>query len=283
VTADWRLLVGPGLPGADAIESDGARNMAVDQVLFDSVKAGSPPVVRFFRWSPACLSLGRNQPARGRYDREGRVPGRDIVRRPTGGLAVVHDQELTYSVACAVGALGSPRTTYLRVHRAIARGLAALGVPAVVDAGGGKRTPPPSDPLGVCFAAPAPGEILAAAGKLVGSAQRTEARTILQHGSILLDGSQERAAAGAAAAALRDGAVRSVAPASPGPTLQPIATLRALLHRVPDDRELVDAIGGALEAELGIRLAPAALSADEVRRVAEAERHYRSEDWTWRV
>src|SRR5688572_27615998 len=108
--------------------------MAVDQLLFDAAKSGAAPALRFYRWTPACLSLGRNQPARGRYDAEGRVPGMDIVRRPTGGLAVFHDNELTYSVTCAVGAIGSPRETYFATHRAIAKGLARLGVAAVVSA-----------------------------------------------------------------------------------------------------------------------------------------------------
>jgi lipoate-protein ligase A len=273
---EWRLILGGGTsPVADDsyptldLESDGARNMAVDQVLFDVVKAGAAPALRLYRWMPACLSLGRNQPALGRYDAEARVPGRDIVRRPTGGLAVFHDQELTYSVTCPVGALGSPRAIYLRVHTALARGLASLGVPAVVSGREESTTPLPSDPLGVCFHSSAEGEILAAAGKLVGSAQRTEARTILQHGSIIIDGSQERAAAG-----------QSPPRQSPAKAQSP--TLKALLGRTPEGAELVDAIRTAFETELGIRLAPATLSDGELARLDEADARYRSADWTWR-
>ena len=270
----WRLVIGAG---SGQLDSDGARNMAVDDVLFDAAKVGGPATLRFYRWAPACLSLGRNQPARGRYDVDGRVPGVDFVRRPPGGVAVYHDLVLTYRVECPVGALGAPRQTYLRVHTAIARGLASLGVPAVVSAPGESRTLGPADPLGVCFAAPAEGEILAEAGKLVGSAQRTESHTILQHGSILIDGSQDRAAAHAGAL----GSAPVVG--GPGAAEAQSPTLKALLGRVPMDIELIDAITASFEADLGIRLAPASLSADELGRLAEAERRYRSDDWTWRT
>ena len=270
----WRLLRGTGLD----LEADGARNMATDQMLFESAKRGGAPTLRFYRWTPACLSLGRNQPARGRYDENGRVPGRDVVRRPTGGLAVYHDQELTYSVACRVGVIGSPRETYLAVHQAIAHGLAALGIPTEI-APLGSRAPDPHDPLGVCFAAPAYGEVLAAAGKLVGSAQRMEDRTLLQHGSILIDGSQDRAAARDATPPWHERGARSRDEESAG---RHPPTLKALLGRTPSDAEMIESLSSAFEARIGIRLAPAPLSADEVDRLPEAEAHYRSAQWTWR-
>ncbi|HEX6589554.1 MAG TPA: biotin/lipoate A/B protein ligase family protein [Longimicrobiales bacterium] len=277
MTTAWRLIAGDGT--RDALDAPGARNMAVDTVLFDSARSGGAPTLRFYRWTPACLSLGRNQPARGRYD-EGRLPGVDVVRRPTGGLAVFHDRELTYSVACTIGVLGSPRESYVRIHTAIARGLAALGV-ATGLAPLGSRAPDPNDPLGVCFAAPAHGEVLADAGKLVGSAQRTEGRTILQHGSILIGGSQARAAA--TRPDRSDRSDRRVAgSASTGPTDHHGATLEALLGRTPTDAEMVEALTAGFEAEIGIRLAPGSLSADEVRRLPDAEARYRSDEWTWR-
>ncbi|HLM68541.1 MAG TPA: hypothetical protein VK358_13475, partial [Longimicrobium sp.] len=100
----WRLLDTPPAPGA--------WNMAVDEALAQSVRAGEPPVLRVYRWSPPCLSLGRNQPSGG-YDRdEIRRRGLDVVRRPTGGRAVLHHRELTYSVAAAEGVLGGPRQAY---------------------------------------------------------------------------------------------------------------------------------------------------------------------------
>lgn len=272
----WRLILGPGLDGAGSLDSDGARNMAVDHVLLDSAKAGASPSLRLYRWAPACLSLGRNQPAVGRYDGAGRLPGRDVVRRPTGGLAVFHDQELTYSVTCRVGVLGSPRVTYRRVHEALAAGLAALGARTALSTPAASRAPAPGDPRGICFHASAAGEILADAGKLVGSAQRCERRTLLQHGSILLDGSQVRAAprpAGQRADEGTDGAPRSA---------HGVATLVGLLGRLPDEAELVGSIGDAFEVCLGIRLAPATLSTKELSRLDDAIARYGSADWTWR-
>ena len=85
--AAWRLLDTPPAPGA--------WNMAVDEALADSVREGGAPVLRVYRWAPPCLSLGRNQPTDG-YDRdEIRRRGLEVVRRPTGGRAVLHHRELT--------------------------------------------------------------------------------------------------------------------------------------------------------------------------------------------
>ncbi|HEV2149493.1 MAG TPA: hypothetical protein VGR37_18985, partial [Longimicrobiaceae bacterium] len=101
--------------------------MAVDAALAESVRQGGLPVLRFYRWDPPCLSLGRNQPAAGRYDLDAlRARGVDVVRRPTGGRAVLHDRELTYSVAVADGALGGPRECYAAVNRALVAGLRRL-------------------------------------------------------------------------------------------------------------------------------------------------------------
>src|SRR5437870_580846 len=87
----WRLLVDEALPGAV--------NMAIDEALLDSVARGGPPAIRFYTWRPATLSLGVNQPV-GEVDREACTRlGFDVVRRPTGGRAVLHQHELTYSLA----------------------------------------------------------------------------------------------------------------------------------------------------------------------------------------
>src|SRR5947199_849284 len=87
----WRALADEGLPGA--------LNMAIDEALLDSVARGGPPAIRFYTWRPATLSLGVNQPV-GEVDREACTRlGFDVVRRPTGGRAVLHQHELTYSLA----------------------------------------------------------------------------------------------------------------------------------------------------------------------------------------
>lgn len=261
-TPVWRLLVDP--------PREGAANMAVDQTLLESVQAGGPPVLRLYRWRPACLSFGRNQPARRRYDPDrARAEGIDIVRRPTGGLAVLHDRELTYAVVVPVGLLGGPRETYLALNRALVRGLQQLGVDATVAPA--RRVPAsPLDRTGgnPCFAEAAPGEVTAGGRKLVGSAQRCERRTILQHGSILLDGDQSAVTRLQAMPPLRASPVSG-------------AILNAL-GRLPDPGELEAALVRGFGREAGVRLVADGLTPEEVDRVHRHEARYRSAEWTWR-
>lgn len=267
----------------------GAANMARDQALMESVQAGGRPALRLYAWDPPCLSFGRNQPAYGIYDPDAAAArGIDIVRRPTGGRAVLHDREVTYAVAVPVGVLGSPRETYVAINGALVAGLRALGVaariagsteplPAAGPGSGAARAATAPGRLGAalgpapCFEAAAPGEVVAEGRKLVGSAQRCERRVLLQHGSLLLDGDQSVILD---LLAERGGATL---PAPPG-----AATLAALLGRAPA-REVVEAaIATGFEQALGIRLARLALSSEEERAAARWERHFGSAAWTWR-
>jgi lipoate-protein ligase A len=260
---EWRLIETAPLSGAE--------NMAIDQALFESVQAGGAPVLRFYRWDPPCLSLGRNEPARGRYDPEAlKARGIDVVRRPTGGLAVLHDRELTYAVAAPVGLLGSPRASYEAINRALVRGLARLGVAAEVagPAGPGAAGPWPAAP-GPCFQVAAPGEVVVGGWKLVGSAQRCERRTLLQHGSLLLEGDQSTVA-------------ELLGAQAPGAEPPRAAALARVLGYVPPWSELVAALAAGFTETLGIRLAPATLSAAETARARELTAHFRSAAWTWR-
>src|SRR6185437_10597156 len=91
--ATWRLLV-------EERPHDGAWNMALDEALMDAVAAGaSPPSLRFYRWEPPCLSLGKRQPLDSIDLAACRADGIDVVRRATGGFAILHTDELTYSIA----------------------------------------------------------------------------------------------------------------------------------------------------------------------------------------
>src|SRR2546428_262144 len=121
--AAWRLLLDP--------PAEGAWNVGVDGVRLDGVAAGSgPPTLRFYTWTPACLSLGNFQ-AFGVVNVEGcRGLGIDIVRRPTGGRAILHDRELTYSVALPAPLLGHDAgilPSYRRLSLALQAGLRRLG------------------------------------------------------------------------------------------------------------------------------------------------------------
>ena len=170
----------------DPVGRSGAENMALDQWLLEQADQSGAAFLRLYRWDPPCLSLGRNEPAARRYDRTAiERLGLDVVRRPTGGRAVWHEGEVTYAVAAPIAAFGSLRESYRRIHERLADGLQALGVAAALASAG------PSDGPGACFATPAGGEIVVGGRKLVGSAQLRQRTALLQHGSILLEGSQE--------------------------------------------------------------------------------------------
>ncbi len=178
----WRVI-------ADAPRG-GAANMARDEAILDAVQDGrAPPTLRFFRWSPRCLSLGAFQRASDEVDesvcdRE----GVEIVRRPTGGRAILHHCELTYSLSAPVSVLGSGPSvlaSYQRISTALIAGLRTLGVPAIL-------APRRSDPIRLpehspaCFDAPSDYEILVGERKLIGSAQMRRGNHLLQHGSLLI-------------------------------------------------------------------------------------------------
>ncbi len=178
---DWTLAI-------DGRGRAGPENMAIDVALLREAQAGRA-ALRLYRWSPPCLSFGRNEPALSRYDC-GRIAERGLatVRRPTGGRAVWHEDEVTYAVAAPRDHFGSLPEAYLAIHRMLSRALVRLGVPVTLAARRG-RAPAPG--AGACFASPVGGEIVAGHGKLVGSAQVRQGTAFLQHGSILLTDGQK--------------------------------------------------------------------------------------------
>ncbi|HET9463887.1 MAG TPA: hypothetical protein VFO71_00015 [Gemmatimonadales bacterium] len=177
----WRLWV-------DETPRPGWANMAIDQALLERAERQGESWLRLYQWSPFCLSFGRHEPALRRYDRR-LIAARaaDTVRRPTGGRAVWHAQELTYAVAAPSFQFGSLRAAYLEIHLMLADALLGLGVVASLAPQG--RTP--ALDAGACFAQPAGGEIMAEGRKVVGSAQFRQGTALLQHGSILLEDNQE--------------------------------------------------------------------------------------------
>jgi lipoyl(octanoyl) transferase len=156
--------------------------MAADVDLLDAVTAGAPPTLRLYRWSPPAVSLGRFQPDDD-VDRDACVRlGVDVVRRPTGGKALLHGGDLTYAVALPrpPGRAGSVRAVYELLAGALITGLAELGVAAAVARHDGPGTGP------VCFAAQQGADLRVGERKLCGSAQTRTTAAVLQHGSILL-------------------------------------------------------------------------------------------------
>src|SRR5205807_3071408 len=164
--------------------------MAVDVALLERADRMGEAFLRLYRFDPPCLSVGRNE-ASGGYDRAAIARlAIDVVRRPTGGGAVWHQHELTYAVAAPIAPFGSLRVAYHAIHERLATALRSLGAGATLAL---RRPPPPSTALhrpASCFAMPVEGEVLVRGRKLVGSAQVRRGRAFLQHGSILLDGTQ---------------------------------------------------------------------------------------------
>lgn len=189
--AAWRLLLSP--------PADGPLNMAVDEAILLAVAEGqAPPTLRFFAWAPPCLSLGYAQPLEDVDPDRLRARGWDLVRRPTGGRAILHTDELTYSV---IAPMDEPRVTggvvesYRQLSAGLLRGLELLGLAAQAEKkrGPNPQTPSPSpQPLPVCFEVPSDYEITAGGRKLLGSAQVRKRGVVLQHGTLPLTGDLAR-------------------------------------------------------------------------------------------
>jgi lipoyl(octanoyl) transferase len=171
----------------DETPRPGWANMAIDQCLLDRVEQFGESWLRLYYWAPHCLSFGRHEPATRRYDRERIMAlGLNTVRRPTGGRAVWHAQELTYAVAAPSPTFGSLGTAYREIHRMLADALCAVGAPAYLAPA--VRTPPID--AGACFLQAVGGEVMVGQRKVVGSAQLRQGGALLQHGSILLQDNQ---------------------------------------------------------------------------------------------
>jgi lipoyl(octanoyl) transferase len=169
----------------ETLPRSGAMNMAIDEVLLESAIDREVATLRLYRWSLPTVSLGYFQPADDPV-LEARFGGLARVRRLSGGGAILHDQEVTYSVAYpALHSFGSnPGGLYDRVHAAIVALLNEWGVPARLR--GEAKT---GDQPFLCFGRGDPRDIVLGAHKIVGSAQRRRRGAVLQHGALLLSAS----------------------------------------------------------------------------------------------
>lgn len=249
---------------------DGVTNMARDHALALTL----PPdeaVLRLYGWASPTLSLGRNEPGRGVWDLDALAArGIGVLRRPTGGRAVLHHREVTYSVIMALPDRGGLRGAYRLIAEALVHGIGALGVDVGVAAVTG---PAPGPERGPCFRDPAADEVVAAGRKLVGSAQARIEGRLLQHGSVLLHDDQTTLAA------LRHCPADEQAASAP-------ATLADLLGHPPDPAEVVIALLAGFSATLPGYWPEGAeeptLTSETRRREQELRGQYGSDAWTWR-
>ncbi len=265
----WRLLLHP-------IPARGAWNMAVDEAVLEAAGSGdSLPTLRLYAWEPACLSLGYAQPVRDVDLDRLHARGWDLVRRPTGGRAVLHVDELTYSVT---GPLEEPRLagtvleSYNRLAAALTQALCTLGLPVQVQehAKPAGRTANP-----VCFEMPSTYEITIGGKKLVGSAQARRKGGVLQHGSLPLTGDLTRILQ---VLVYPDDESRLHAAER---LLARATTVETALGRVVTWDETAEACASAFRSVLALDLQPASLTQQEISRAEELlSAKYASPDWT---
>ena len=235
-TVTWRFI--------DSGPAPGPRQMAVDEALLTLCGQGhSPSTLRLFGFRPPCLSLGRFQPAQA-------LDGLQVVRRPTGGRAVVHRGDICYSVVAPADhplVAGSIRQSYQKIARALAEGLAILGLPPLREAAAQGRLPEGD----WCFEAIAPHELALDGAKLVGSAQLRRDGILLQQGSIRL------------------------APDGRGPSIEEVLGRR--LRRGEMARALVEGFGRAW----GVQFRRGRLTAEEEQLAQRLQREkYANPAWT---
>ncbi len=250
----WRLIVDGAVSGA--------RNMARDVAILEAVSEGrATPTLRLYGWNPPCLTLGRHQRVEAADLEFCRREGIDVVRRPTGGRALLHHLELTYAVIAPLDRGPLPRAlqdAYRLICGALVRAMRALDVDATLTDGEVNVLLPSPRSAIPCFKAPAGGEVVVAGRKLIGSAMRSHAGTILQHGSILLewDGRLQAGAMGLA----DDSSLRPH-----------ITTLVDELDRPVSRADLSDAVVDGCAEVLGVTFEPGDLTAGEDEHEQELE------------
>jgi lipoate-protein ligase A len=246
----WRLLDTGALPGA--------LNMAIDQALLRLHERGAcPPTLRLYGWSPPAVSLGYFQRRHTLGLAACRRLGLDIVRRPTGGRAVLHLNDLTYAVVAgaAEGLPASPAAAYRLLCEGLLAGLRLLGIEAEM---GRERVKPPQPE--VCFLRAAAADIVHRGRKLIGSAQTWRGESLLQHGSVVLAPQVEVLAA--------------VFELSAEELARRITSLEAILGRGVTAAEVGEALTEGLARALGAVFEPGRLSAEEwalARRIVAQE------------
>lgn len=267
----WRLILTPA--------ARGAWNMAVDEAILEHTGRGeSPPTLRLYAWDPACLSLGHAQPFADVDQSRLRQRGWEVVRRATGGRAILHTDELTYSVtgspeepALAGGVLDS----YNRLAQALLLAVKNLGLPVQIKEGKVSESTA-SNP--VCFEVPSTYEITVGGKKLIGSAQARKKEGVLQHGSLPLTGDLGRICQALVfqSESAREDATRRL--------LEHATTVESALGRVLSWETAAQAFAEAFQAQLGICFERGELSASEASRAEElVGEKYDHPSWTERV
>jgi lipoyl(octanoyl) transferase len=267
----WRLLTTP--------PARGAWNMAVDESILECIGRGeSRPTLRLYAWDPACLSLGHAQPFADVDRARLHARGWEVVRRATGGRAILHTDELTYSVT---GSAEEPLLTggvlesYNRIAQALLFAVKSLDLPVEMKEGKENSNAMPNP---VCFEVPSTYEITVDGKKLIGSAQARKKEGVLQHGSLPLTGDLTRICQALVfenETAREDASKRLLTRAT---------TVESALGRAVSWEMAAQASVHAFEAQLGLCFETGELSESESRRAEElVKEKYDHPSWTERV
>lgn len=268
---NWRLLFTP--------PSRGAWNMAVDESILEHIHRGeSQPTLRLYAWDPPCLSLGHAQPFSDVDVERLKSHGWDVVRRVTGGRAILHTDELTYSVTGSADEpilAGSVLESYNRLAQALLFAVRELGLP--VEMKEASRTESATYVNPVCFEVPSTYEITVNGKKLIGSAQARKREGVLQHGSLPLTGDLTRICQ---ALAFKDESARENA-------MQRLLARATTVESVgveTDWETAAQTVVKGFEAQLGIRFQRGELSRSESERANElVGQKYAHPSWTERT
>ena len=267
----WRLLITP--------PARGAWNMALDQSILEHIGRGeSKPTLRLYAWTPACLSLGHAQPYADVDVQQLKQHGWEVVRRATGGRAILHTDEITYSVIAPTNeprVEGSILESYNRLAQALLLAVKSLEIPVEVKEGKADNGAIPNP---VCFEVPSTYEITVNGKKLIGSAQARKKEGVLQHGSLPLTGDLTRICQ---ALVFENESVREEASKR---LLERATTVESALGQVISWETAAQAFVKAFEAQLGLSFERGELSESESKRTDELiEEKYDHPSWTERV
>ncbi|MBN1303786.1 MAG: lipoate--protein ligase family protein [Anaerolineales bacterium] len=268
----WRLLI--------TDPAHGAWNMAADEAILEHVgNRQSLSTLRLYSWVPPCLSLGQAQPFSDVDTTSLHQHGWDVVRRLTGGRAILHTDEITYSIIAPPDeplVAGTVLESYNRISQALIAAVCSIGLPVEVKEHQPGLNTNAHGP--VCFEVPSAYEITVHGKKLIGSAQARKRQGVLQHGSLPLNGDLTRVTQ-----ALRfpDETTRQKAGQR---LLERATTVRSVLGRKISWETAKQAIIEAFVTELGLSLETASMSAEEKKRTVELVREkYAHSSWTERI
>ena len=279
----WRLLYTP--------PSRGAWNMAADEAILEHIGRGeSQPTLRLYAWEPACLSLGHAQPFADVDVARVKEHGWEGVRRATGGRAILHTDELTYSVTGRAEEpvlSGGVLESYNRLARALLYAVHELGLPVEIKEAGSRYAlreersgllDQRSEINPICFEVPSSYEITVNGKKLIGSAQARKKAGVLQHGSLPLTGDLSRICE---ALTFKDEESRDNAAKR---LLTRATTVESILGVETDWETAAQAFVGGFEAQLGISFQLGEMSLSELKRTDDliAEK-YAHPSWTERI